>query len=92
MALTPENIAKINEFIADHAIMDLHGLARRHFPGRAKSEGVAQSIVSQFVASLRCIGVSIPRSKKLETIGSAELAEFRAWKARQNQDQNTPVA
>lgn len=73
--MSPENIAKIEAFISDIE----GGVERRQIAKRLRVH--VQSIHTG-VGLLRALGVKIEK-KKVAPPTAAELAEFRAWKARQ---------
>ena len=79
--LTAENIAKINEFLADHQIMDASSLGDKYLPGRSRKTKVC--MVGNAFVVLRAIGIDVPRRYGAGGIDPIELAEFRAWKAQQ---------
>lgn len=85
--LTPENITKINQIIADRPFMTAAELAEKYEMG---NPGTAEALLS----ALRRIGVQIER-KHLAigtvAVSGKELAEFRAWKANKNQPAVAPT-
>lgn len=83
MALTPENIAKINELIADHPTMTIRELAKKHIQRDSRSWS---TLTANMLTFLRLMGVDIPDKRTGGIMMSAaEIEEFRAWKDQKQQ-------
>lgn len=88
MALTPENIAKINELLDDHKTMAPLSFRDKYF--KANTASSARALSSALISALRQLGVQTEKVQRGIRIDPDEAAEFRAWKkSRRNQDHIT---
>lgn len=81
MKLTPENIAAIEDLLTRRELQRPSVLGPEVLPGIKQASAVAA--LTGFATVMKAIGIDVGSSNA--GISSAEIAEFRKWKATQAQ-------